>query len=317
MHRNHRIRLAGLLPALAPAALAGLFGLGALACAPGAVRGPEGELRRIEAELELGRMPWPQREGTWRDDPIWFDGKAEVAIYAATRVLYGEPRRYQAVAYTNSERVDLTRGVKAEGDEGLLAFKHHWSERAPTERYDYRYSTSLYLAREGLGSYKLTASTQEDCGASFKQLERAPGGFQVFESVYFPGAGTRAFLLAQPRAVFEDGLSLALRDLPFGGAPAEFALSVVRSQRDIRRVPFEPEPMRVRLAGETVLETALGPVATHRADLVGADGATRASYWFAADESAPWLRVLVRQEGPDGLRFELESLERDAYWERP
>ena len=39
--------------------------------------------------------------GGWRDDPIWYDGKAEWALYEAERTIYGETRRYQTTIFVN------------------------------------------------------------------------------------------------------------------------------------------------------------------------------------------------------------------------
>src|SRR5262245_53173035 len=89
-------------------------------------------------------VPWPLRSGTWRTDEVWYDGLAEKCVYEATRSIYGAERRYVATAYTNKEQVDEASTVKLAEGTGLLCFKHHWSERVPTENYDYDFSTSSY-----------------------------------------------------------------------------------------------------------------------------------------------------------------------------
>lgn len=264
-------------------------------------------------------VPWPLAPSGWRTDPAWHDGRAEVCTYEATRTIYGLERRFVATAYTNKQRMDERTTTKAEGDAaGVEVFKHHWSERVPTERYDYDLSTATFTRTADLAPYKLTAATQEDCGASFKLLWREGERLAWLESVYLPGAGLREGALDARGVACEDALTLVLRDFPFEGATAgtSFPLALVPSQRSTRSVPFAPRAARVRYGGREPLALPAGALDAHRLVLEDAAGAALATYWFAADGTAPWLHALVRYEGPDGLSYRLRSLAREAYWER-
>lgn len=262
-------------------------------------------------------LPWELRAEGWRTDPAWHDGQAEVCTYDATRTIYGVGRSFVASAYTNTELADEGTRTKSETEEGVPVFKHHWSERVPTERYDYDFSTVSVARSADLAPFQLTAATQEDCGASFKQVWRDGQRLTWLESVYFPGAGLRQGELDGDGAHFEDALTLVLRDFPFERSRAGDAhgLSLVPSQKSTRRVPFEPLERSVRYGGEEELELPIGALRAHRLTLEDPSGATLATYWFAAQGGAPWLHVLVRYEGPDGVTYRLRSLERDAYWE--
>jgi hypothetical protein len=260
-----------------------------------------------------GAPPWPLEAASWRMDPVWHDGLAERCIYDATRTIYDRTRSFLATAYTDLELADPRSTVKTEDPAGIPVFKHHWSERVPTESYDYDFSTSSYVRAADLACFKLTAATQEDCGASFKEAWRTGKGFEYLASVYFPGAG-RARGEIDGSALFEDALPLVLRDFPFA-AGGDFALSVVPSQKDTHAVPFAPVTMVVRGAGEETLELACGSVPAARVELVAA-GEVRARYWFAREARAPWLHALVRYEGPNGVSYALRSIERLAYWKR-
>ncbi len=272
-----------------------------------------GACRGGGADAAERSLPWTVRDGTWRTDPVWYDGQAERAVYDATRVIYGRDRIYTATAYTDKERVDPATTVKSAGEAGLEVFKHHWSERAPTESYDYDFSTSTYTLCGDLSPYKLTAATQEDCGASFKEVWRTPGGgFAWLESVYLPGTGRRSGELAAG-AHFADALTLFLRDYPFD-APAPMRLALIPSQRDNRRRPFEPQAFTVDYAGRETLALPLGSVDAHHLSVRAGDGSEAYELWFAADGSAPWLHALLRYRDGAGTRFELRSLERTAYW---
>ena len=277
--------------------------VGLLACSP-----------HGESDAGDGAPPWELRERSWRTDPVWHDGLAERCVYDATRTIYGVERVYLATAYTDLERADERSTVKTEEPGGVEVFKHHWSERVPTERYDYDFSTACYVRSADLACFKLTAATQEDCGASFKEVWRAGRGYEYFESVYFPGAGRRSGTL-DGGAVFEDALSLVLRDFPFDEERAALALSVIPSQKDTRAVRFDPLEMEARSGARETLELPCGSVPAVRVDLVAA-GEVRARYWFALDGGAPWLHALVRYEGPGGVRYSLRSIERTAYWQR-
>jgi hypothetical protein len=259
-------------------------------------------------------LPSPGAADGWRTDPVWHDGLAEVCTYEATRTIYGVERRYEAVAYTNTERVDPRTGVKTDADDGVEVFKHHWSERVPTERYDYDFSTMTYSRAEDLASWKLTAATQEDCGASFKEVWREGARLAWMDSVYFPGAGRRAGTLPA-ETVFFDALTLRLRGYDFD-APRDVGLNVLPMQKDTHAVSFEPEKRTVRFAGTTEEDLPVGRVRAHRLDLVKPDGTTEARFWFAADGRAPWLHALVRFEGPHGISYRLKRHERLAYWKR-
>jgi hypothetical protein len=252
--------------------------------------------------------------GTWRTDKAWNDGRAEKCVYAAARTIYGKPRAFRATAYTDKERVDPRTTCKSEADEGVEVFKHHWSEVVPTENYDYRFSTMTYTRTADMRAFKLTASTQEDCGASFKECWRDGDAIRWTQSVYFPGAGRAEGSIAGD-AVFFDALTLALRDYDFE-KKAELKLSVVPMQKDTHAVPFQPELRVVRFVATSEQELPIGTLRAHELELVDAKGGVEARFWFAADATAPMLHTLVRFEGPQGIGYRLESIERSAYWKR-
>jgi len=278
--------------------------------------------------------PWTIRSEGWRSDPAWNDGLAEVAVYEATRTIYGKQRSYSASSYTNAQHMDPARGVKANGSaaESVGVFKHHWSERIPTENYDYDFSTAVFLRTADLALFRLTVGTQEDCGTSFKRLWRSGRkgrDLEWFESVYFPGAGEQSGRLTAKGVVLYNSLPLLLRDFPFpdsdgaANVPQSFPLALISDQTSTRRVDWKPRPHRITYAGRQNLDLPIGQVDAHRLDLLAGSAPTStdapgpvASYWFAADGSAPMLRALVRYEGPNGAILRLKSHRRHAYWER-
>ncbi|QDU68031.1 hypothetical protein [Engelhardtia mirabilis] len=261
--------------------------------------------------------PWPIVEGTWRDDPTWYDGFAEVAVYDATRVIYGEPRHYRATAYTNKQRMDPATTTKAEGSDGVEVFKHHWSERVPTERYDYDFSTAVFTRTADLSTFKWTCATQEDCGASFKQAWSDGDGWRLFESTYFPGEGMTQGRRPGPLPLSVDALTLVLRDFPVDTQGRTVRIALLPSQRDTHRVPWTTVELELVDSGIATIEVPYGTLEARRIDLCETGAKTLvASYWFAIDDSAPLLGALLRFEDRDGRRYELVSLERYPYWAR-
>jgi hypothetical protein len=250
----------------------------------------------------------------WRTDPVWHDGLAETCVYDATRTIYGIERRYLATAYTNQELADPQSTVKTDGREGVEVFKHHWSERVPTERYDYDFSTMSYTRASDLAAWKLSAATQEDCGASFKEVWRDGSKLRWADSVYFPGAGRREGTL-DADVTFFDALTFSLRGYDFE-ARKDRELFVLPMQKDTHAVSFEPERRTVRFVATSELDLPVGRVRAHELALAKPDGTVEARYWFAADGGAPWLHALVRFEGPQGITYRLRSHERLAYWKR-
>jgi len=254
--------------------------------------------------------------GGWREDRAWHDGQAELCVYEATRTIYGLPREHLARAYTDLERADPRTTVKTGADTGLAVFKHHWSEIVPTGNYDYRFSTMSYLLAKDLSPFKLSVSTQEDCGASFKEIWHEEERMKWEESVYFPGAGRRrgGYPRAE-KAVFLDALTLSLRDFPFD-APAAMHLRVIPSQKSTRAESYDVVERTVAYAGRRELDLPIGRTEAHELELRSPAGEVEARYWFAADGSAPMLHALVRYEGPGGVSYRLRSHARVRYWER-
>src|SRR5687767_13078754 len=69
----------------------------------------------------------------WATDPVWQDGLAEKAVYTASRVVYGKPRTYEAIAFTNQEAHDVRNLTKAQASGHTMSvWKHNWVEVIPT-----------------------------------------------------------------------------------------------------------------------------------------------------------------------------------------
>lgn len=257
----------------------------------------------------------------WRDDPVWSDGLAEIAIYKATRDVYGVPRSYDARFITNTEYASPETFTKSDQQTGRLVFKFHVREDIPTEKYDYHYSTMCYVGMDDLKSLKLDMGSQEDCGATYKQITNHAGNLWWRQHSYMPGEGEQSGELQPPaNLVFFDALPLVLRGYPFdtpapGPRPRNVALKVIPDQTTNRWSPTRPEDWVVVYIGREQLDLPIGPTEAHALELRYA-GPTREArppvrLWFAADPAL--LHIMVKYEGP-GQTYALQSVQRDAYW---
>jgi len=255
----------------------------------------------------------------WRDDPVWFDGKAEIAEYEATRTIYGRQRHYTATFMTNKEHADPETKTKSAEGTGRSVFKFHVREDIPTQKYTYHYSTMCYVGTDDLKSLKLDMGSQEDCGASFKQFINHQGELTWRQFSYFPKQGHRAGAYEPPdNYAFEDALPLVLRGYPFDEPGHDVILQLLPDQTTTRLSPAATWPAVVNFRGTERLQLPIGEIEAYKiavavprkapAGLAGRHW----HYWFAAD---PKLRhVMVAYEGPDGITYRLKSLRREAYW---
>ena len=269
--------------------------------------------------------PFAAFTDAWRDNPIWHDGKAELAVYDATRTIYGQTRRYSARLYTNIEVADKQTKTKSATNRGREVFKHHLREDIDTKNYTYHYSTMCYVGRSDLKSLKIDMGSQEDCGATFKQLVNHAGTCQWHQSSYFPNEGHSAGQYSPTKNfVFHDALSLVLRGYPFD-APRDLDLMVVPDQTSNRAGDVQPRAGLVSYVGRETLQLPFGQVDAHHltfhykapAALQGTAGKSPIHhYWFAAESSAPWLHLMVQYEGPLGISYKLAEHRRVAYWKQ-
>lgn len=259
--------------------------------------------------------------GSWKDDPIWYDGKAEYAVYAASRSIYGVARNYDAVIITNKQQMDpgaTTKAADWRDPDTVEVFKHNVSEIIPTENYDYRFLTTSFVRTDDLSPFKLVMSSQEDCGSSYKQITSVDRRWQALSHVYFPDAGeTRANGRRDRDYQQQDNLSLVLRDYPFeADEHPEMKLSLVPDLTHARSTILRPIPATVHYGGKETLDLPIGSTEAYRLDVRSDDPGATATYWFAADSGPEKLNILVKYNGPNGVSYELKHLTRWSYWDR-
>ncbi|MCA9290166.1 MAG: hypothetical protein KDA25_03495 [Phycisphaerales bacterium] len=258
---------------------------------------------------------------SWRDDPAWHDGPAEWTEYEAHRSIYGVDRSYDATIFTNKQRMDPRTTTKASdwrAPDTIEVFKHNVSEMIPTEHYTYRFLTTCFVRTDTLEVFKLAASTQEDCGTTSHEFVVRDGRVEANESCYFPGTGRVSSTFDAPSGLmFHDALSLRLRDYPFDDAAhPQWTVTLVPDQTDTHAVSPRPASATVSYVGRERIRVPYGEVDCHHLRVSHApDGGVGSSdYWFAADRAL--LHVMVRYEGPYGVRYALKHRGWWAYWDR-
>lgn len=248
----------------------------------------------------------------WSDDPIWHDGLVEKATYSASRVIYGQPRAYTAVFFTNKEQHDpvtLTKASQA-GDQNLEVWKFNQVEVIPTPNYDYKFVTTAHHTVANLILTRLDASSQEFCGTSFKQYaarvtdRRSDSrSWDYFSFSYMPGEGRVTAVVrdrGDPGLIPFNSLPLWLRSFDFSSrAPVKFLL--IPDQKSNRTTPHEPIEAEIRPVGEES--------GSHKLEL-HAGGKLVGTFWMSKDRG----HVMSRYQGADGQAYQLQGVERVDYW---
>jgi hypothetical protein len=247
----------------------------------------------------------------WAMDRRWDDGLAEVAVYAAERVIYQKPRQFEYTQITVKEDFNQEHNVKTDDyNRGDLypVMKVNQFARIPTDNYPYHFLTSLFFRRENpVQLFKMTIGSQEWCGNTFKAFLDAGRNYQYSYNSYWDSQGAGEMSVDRD-VLFEDQLPYTLRSLKFADnlrfeAPvAELQQTNKAGQPHVyqARVAVTPAPS----ASETLPGEAWRVV-------VQLDENKRNEYWFS--QQAP--HVLLRQRTWDGRNLDLKSLQRSAYWQ--
>jgi hypothetical protein len=239
----------------------------------------------------------------WADSSYWDDGKAEVAIYQASRNIYGKDRRFEATLVTVAEEFNKRHNVKTDDysrNDLFRVIKFHSFARIPTDNYPYHFSTSIFLRRENpLALHKMTSSSQEWCGNTFKEFNADGQSLSLRFSSYWDneGSGKMEF---ETDALFEDQLGYTLRSLRLKNG-LRFKAKVLNTQvsNKVGKTEFYVADFVVSESDSTFLViVALTPDKQNRYEF-------RKAY----------PNVMVSQSTWDKRNLNLLKLSRYAYWQ--
>ena len=257
----------------------------------------------------------------------WGDGQAELSGYDLTFPRYGQLRRGVAVTifvtepFSSSARVKADPGKHPAADE-FPAMKLNLIEDYQTGIYDYNDMTSTFVAlapvngRPAGSPVKISFSSQEWCGHTYRQLLFDANNIRSVSHSYFDGEGDRQGPMAYPvDGISEDQLLLWARGQAgprlAPGEKREVQLLMSLQAARQQHVPLEWRRAQLsRSASQHQLSVAAGRFAVEvwSASVPGA--ITRSIYIEAAQP-----RRIVRWESSNGERADLLGSGRMKYWE--
>ena len=282
-----------------------LIGVGLPACTPNA--GPTDKLK-AHASVQALRAIMPHFDEQWAMNKYWEDGLAEVATYDAERTVYKKKRQFEYTLITVKEEFNQQFNVKTDDyqrNDLFPVMKVNEFCQIPADQYPYHYLTSLFFRRDQpVALYKLTSSSQEWCGNTFKTIVDDGVSFTESYNSYWDqqGVGSRAL---RRDALVEDALPYTLRTLRFSQQP-EFALTVM----DLRQTSKAALPVYYNAPLITTEAPAAEAAAPAWRVAVQLAPDKQSVYWFAK----AYPNILLRQTTWDGRTLRLKSQRRYAYW---
>lgn len=255
----------------------------------------------------------PAAAADWGAHPVWDDGLAEVAVYSATRVVYGKPRAYEATLITVKEDFNAAYHAKAdppyEGKTLIPILKLNIVSEIQTAQYPYRYLMSIFVDRTDVTRLvKMTVGSQEWCGNTFKELRTWGSGPELVYHSYWDGEGDGVYALEWDEGtLLEDQLPVSLRALPFEAGLVR-RLPILPTQMTNRAPRPEAAEGRIRVTGAEIVETGGGQVPAWRVAVTF--GEQRETYWF--QKAHP--NIMLGFEASDGRSMRLDRWSRRTYW---
>lgn len=245
----------------------------------------------------------------WANNEFWNDGKAEVAVYQAQRKIYNKVRDFEYTYITVSEEFNKEYRVKTDDysrKDLYKVMKLNAFAAIPTDNYPYHYLTSFFFLRSQPWLVdKITNSSQEWCGNTFKEYLANTKGYQYRYQSYFDGDGDGEKQL-ESKILFEDQLSYTLRSLNFK-AGLSFEAKVLESQiatkvgkMTIYNSSFLVEDGANEIAGEQSWKVTLK-----------LDVNKQNTYYIGK----VYPNVVFKQQTWDGRNLQLKKISRYAYWQ--
>jgi hypothetical protein len=232
-----------------------------------------------------------------------------MSYYQGTDQIYGQRRDYTRVHIINRQWMDQQTGVKTDPDaaRAVAVFKFNIAEEIPTENYNYRYLTTVFLRRPDLEPFKMVSSSQEWCGTTFKHLRWNNDRLDIQSFSYFPNEGDKTWHESADAFPYE-ALFLIAREVAAAGTERKLnVLPPLRSTREVH--PATPKPTTLSPTPAGKITVPLGTFEAVRVDVKWSDPKT--AFWIEA--AAPY-RLLKYEAGP--LTGKLKFTERRAYWDR-
>lgn len=255
---------------------------------------------------------WSHLDTDFADNAYWFDGRAEINLYDAQIVIYGQPRQAEEVAHiivTEDHLPDSL--VKADNPRspGLVPMlKFNYTTEARTGVYTYRQMLSFFFDRSDMRAAKMTLTHNEWCGNTFKQLVNFRGRSGYDYNTYWEGGGSGSFEVDFPQdLVIYDSLPVQLRALRFE-LGLEAGLKLLPRQLSSRALKPQVVPAVVRVTHRGPVEVKAGTFDAYFVELEHPGGLDRLHF------EADYPHRMLRWIRADRDRFELAHSEKMPYW---
>jgi len=247
-------------------------------------------------------------------DALWDDGRAEIDAYEATIRHYGIPRSLTAYLVVVKEDFSRTQLVKADPghDPGDLrtVLKLNHVINYQTGIYSYHQMASCFFDRATLELLKLSVTSNEWCGNTYKEYTQRDGRGSLHVHTYWDNQSEGTYdVPTGPEVVFYDALPLWIRALPQSAGTTR-ALRLLPSQIDSKGTKPEARDATLLAVREEGIDVPAGRFRALRWELRSGDGPPDV-YWTARE--SPHV-LLAWDRGDGGDEYRLKWTQRLAYW---
>lgn len=240
----------------------------------------------------------------WPMNPLWEDGRAEVALYEAEQLVKDETRRFIYTQVTAKEEFNQQYNVRTDSlqrNDVFPVMRVGQLYSIPGTAYPQHYQTSLFFRRDQpVVLHKLTASVQEWEGSVFKLIVDDGLQYQQAYTSYHDGQGSGQRVLRR-NVLFEDALPYTLRSLDFARRPS-FAAAVYELQQTNQASSPALYQARVQVEDGTTNDT---PQPAWRVRVALTDSRQNV-YWFAK----AYPNILLRCTSWHGSTLRLKQVSR-------
>ena len=238
-----------------------------------------------------------------RDEALWGDGKAEIAIFDATEKRYGILRPTEVRHILVRESFAEKERVKADDWRAAGAYpviKLNQVITVPTGSYRYDQGHSSFWRVDSGELIKFAQTTNDSCGLTYKIGERADAGWRYRAFTYWEGMSEVDTRAKPPAgALFYDELPFKLRLLDWG------------------KVTRFTAPLMAGVIGSKAEELAWAP-AEFAVERTGADWRVTVNHQKGRDQfvfAGVTPFVMKSWERWDGSALTLRHTLRLPYWE--
>lgn len=249
---------------------------------------------------------------TWMKNPYWFDGKAEINFYNATIMRYGHPRDTKEIYHIIvAERHRTDQMVKADEwqrPDLLPVLKFNFVLNFQTGIYTYHQMASIFFKQEDARVYKMTLTSNEWCGNTFKEIINFKGKHVLNFNSYFDGTGSGSYPLPDEKdLVIYDGLPVQLRALKFEpGKILKFKMLSKQIDNNVKKPQVSEATLEI--GSPEKIDTPAGEILTYPVVVKHPKGEDR--LWFEAE----FPNRMIKWMTFDGSQYLLRATEKLQYW---